>query len=165
MIGLSTGYNVIGVDNDNALVSVAKNNLQWMSKKLETKLSWEIIKGNAEDFKSKPDGVVFEPYMGPFLKDLPKFMEAINIRKELDTLYTKTFKNLSNNLDSGTPVVCILPDIPTRDGKLLETPKEVFSKNQFRLHTEESIQLPNPVKYNTPGGSIVQRRIYLLVKS
>lgn len=166
MMGLEAGYNVIGIDNDTSLISVAKSNVAWMAKRLNTERNWEVNRGDAREYKFNAKGVIFEPFMGPFLNQIPSFNQAKQIRKELDDLYEKTFKNLASNLDSGSRVVCILPDIPCRNDQVLKANTGIFKNEGFDLIKSKIYpNLSNPVSYRTPDGSIVQRNLYLLIKT
>ncbi|HRT03325.1 MAG TPA: DNA methyltransferase [Candidatus Diapherotrites archaeon] len=166
--GLCLGYNVIGIDKDTEMCKTAKDNVLWAIKQFNLKNSFKIINGDATSLNITADGVVFEPYMGPFLNKLPSSGTAKAILKQLNSLYFDLFKNLSNNLKTGTRIVCILPEFKTNNNKIYGIYKNVYEKNNFGLvnvsEINKDLDLKNPIFYTTPSGTKINRYIYVLEK-
>ncbi|MCA9387276.1 hypothetical protein KC669_04550 [Candidatus Dojkabacteria bacterium] len=163
--GLLQRLNVIGIDNDSELVNDSKQNLHWLKNEFEINNSSEVILGDAKKTEFVADGVIFEPYMGPFLKNIPSIKEAKYIWNELNDLYNETFANLSMNLKLGNKVVCILPDIPSTSGEIFKLDEKVFESNGFMYTSLPSfLKTSAKIKYDTPDGSKIIRHVYILEK-
>ncbi len=162
---MQAGYNVIGVDNDRVVVEECRSNVDWAKKTFKIDQKAEIVCADSINAYFKADGVIFEPYMGPFLKELPDRSEASKITRDLESLYKQVFRNLSTQLSSDTPLVCIMPIIVTNQGSEHRISPNVFTDSGFVIpnFTEgQSIGLANPIKYMTPSGSKIGRVIWRL---
>ncbi len=164
--GLSKGYDVVGIDKDREMVLKSKKNLLWATNYFKFKNNYTILHGDSSKLKFSADAVVFEPYMGPFISKLPNYNRARDIIDSLNKLYYDLFKNLYNNLKPNTKVVCILPELKTYDGKLLNISESVFLKNNFDyfnfLKLDKNINFKNPIFYTAPSDSKINRYIYIL---
>jgi len=157
------GYDVIGIDNNPYLIHLCKNNLKWAKEEFNIEKKSEIIEGDSKDKKFKADGAVFEPYMGPFLKEDPTDKKASRIRKDLEQLYMKIFENLNNSLTGNKKIVCIIPYFSTDSRNTVKISEEVFIQNGFKKSTLD-FKIPNPIAYDTPDGSTIKRWVYVLEK-
>lgn len=161
--GMLKGYDVIGIDKDPQMCRNSKENIEWIKKRNGINKKYQIINADSSKINFKADYSVFEPYMGPFLRKTPPESKARKIAKELEKIYFEVFKNLSKNLPKKTKIVCILPEIPKYEGTIKIT-DNVFFKNGFVIADVKNnkLKLENPVVYNTPDGSRILRKIYLL---
>lgn len=153
--GMIKGNNTIGIDNDPDLINSAIENVRWAKKTFNLTNTAAIIEDDSREAMFEAQGCVFEPYMGPFLKSLPKQGEASEIIRELNELYEGVFKNLSTNLEDKSKIICILPDIETNTNNIIPIDKSVFLNNGLRL-------LEDPVEYMTSSGSKIRRNLYVL---
>lgn len=166
--GLAAGYNMIGIDNEKEMIDASKKNIDWAIKNIEgtQHLEFLLIDKDAQSASFRADACVFEPYMGPFLKEIPNDKKASKIITELENLYLQVFENLAENLSSGAPVVCILPFIKSNSGKVFELSDKFFRKINFSLinlsQKYQGMNIQNPIEYNTPDGSRIGRRLYYL---
>ncbi len=156
--GMIKGYNVIGIDNDNKVLEAARLNIKWAIKEFGLTAGYKLIPGNSELTEFQAEGCVFEPYMGPFLKNIPTLNEAKEIANKLVQLYFKLFQNLNKNMPIGGKVVCILPYFSTTKAEIVDLDPNIYLENNFKLSHP-------PLEYNTPSGSKIMRRIYLLEKA
>ena len=154
---LIKGYDVVGIDNDSEFVNFTKKNVIWAKKEYNLNNNSEIFLGDSRKIKLSADSSVFEPYMGPFLKNLPTKNEALKIKQQLEALYFKVFKNLYNCLSSDAKIVCILPDFITNKFELVQINRNVFIKNNFKRIYKE-------IPYESVKGSRIKRNIYVLQK-
>lgn len=163
---MSAGYNAVGVDNDPSVHQDARKNMDWAVKEFNLKTEYELIFGDSTIAEFKADACVFEPYMGPFLKELPKAKQAKKTMQELHGLYIKVFKNLHNNLSKNAPVVCILPSFQTVENQEIKIPNDLFSQSGFKLEDiserHPDLNLQNPIDYAAADGSKILRRLYVL---
>lgn len=89
------GINVVGIDMDEKSVEAAKKNLKFIEKKYGTKTQYKVMQGDSRFLSSlvkEADGVATEPYLGPYLKQLPSIEEAQKTIKELEKLYQQVLK-------------------------------------------------------------------------
>lgn len=87
--GILMGYRVRGID---VQIGDARANLEWLGKG-DYKL-WQNEARNATRYLKEIDGVVSEPYLGPYVRKEPSFSEARDYSSELRDLYFRTFYEL-----------------------------------------------------------------------
>lgn len=164
--GLASGFHVEGIDNDSELVEIAQENLLWAEGFIDNKMSHHVRVGDAQESKFNADGVVFEPFMGPFLTKTLSVSQAKSEIAKLNELYSLVFKNISRNLKPGSPIVCILPGYLTREKNVIFTDDAVFLDNNFILKDLKSelnyTTLKNKIDYESKGGSKILRKVYIL---
>jgi len=167
--GLIRNYNVIGVDKNTEMAEISLRNLNWAQKEFKFNNTYKVITGNSTKIKFKADACVFEPFMGPFLDNLPNTFRAQKIVSNLSVLYSDLFENLNSNLKRNSVVVFILPEFRTFDNKIVNVSENVFLKNNFKKLDVQSldgdIKLENPIFYTTPNGSKINRYIYILKRN
>ncbi len=157
---LLKGINVIGIDSDPGSMAQAKNNLEWLAKEYKIKNSFKLINLDcrklATVIKEKSiDGVVTEPYMGPFIRKLPTTEEAKNLVLELTSLYDSLLANLKKVIKNGGRVVIIVPKLRTRENKTVFIDfKSIIEKNGFNLALK-------PINYGYKENKLL-RDIYVL---
>ncbi|MCK5304041.1 MAG: hypothetical protein KAJ72_02255 [Candidatus Heimdallarchaeota archaeon] len=116
--GLKQGLKVIGVDKDQKCVRSSKTNLHHFSEKYPSrekmKAKWRVQLHDSRKLtdavKKKVDGVVTEPFLGPFFKRLPQIEEAQFIMKNLERLYTRVLAECKSLLRSGGRILFIMPE-------------------------------------------------------
>lgn len=166
------GFQSIGIELDKEVFEVAKSNIAALT---NSNSDIRIINADSTGFaiNENIDAVVFEPYMGPFLKKIPTSLEAQKIIAELNTLYSKLFFNLSKIANQNLKVVCILPGIPDNRDNIHWSSESSFSKSGFEIQkniesyndqNDINISIYNPVLYESAGQNIIKRRIYILKK-
>ncbi len=108
----------IGVDKDPKCFRASKDNLNAFSlqypAKAKMKDKWVVYSQDSRDLgkilKEKSlDAIVTEPYLGPFLKQLPSIEEARETMKTLEKLYIRVLREGSNLLKDTGKIVFILP--------------------------------------------------------
>jgi len=164
--GLSKGYNVLGIDKEREKVISSKKNLAWAVSYFKYTNDFTVLHGDSSKLNFSADGVVFEPYMGPFISKLPNFLRAKSIVDSLNKLYSDLFRNLYSNLKPKTRIVCILPELKTYDDQLLKVSDSVFLNNGFSyLDTSKitnQVSIENPIFYAAANDSKINRYIYIL---
>jgi tRNA G10 N-methylase Trm11 len=116
--GLKQGLKVIGVDKDQKCVRSSKTNLHHFSEKYPSrekmKEKWRIHLSDSRKLtdavKKKVDGVVTEPFLGPFFKHLPQIEEAQFIMRNLERLYTRVLAECKSLLKNGARILFIMPE-------------------------------------------------------
>ncbi|MHA1417482.1 MAG: TRM11 family SAM-dependent methyltransferase [Candidatus Heimdallarchaeaceae archaeon] len=116
--GLKQGLKVIGIDKDQKCIRSSKTNLHHFSEKYPSrekmKEKWRVqlldSRKLTDVFQKKIDGVVTEPFLGPFLKHLPHIDEAQFTMKNLERLYTRVLAECNRLLKPGSRIVFIMPE-------------------------------------------------------
>jgi len=162
--GLLTGMKVIGVDIDAAAVSAAKRNLEWISKRYNTKRTYKIIHGDSANLPKligRVDAVATEPYLGPFLKKLPSEDRAKALMKSLTKLYGSLLRGLAKVCDGYIAIV--VPRYRIHGNKEIKMPfLKLFKKQGFEAYSEYP-EIKLPIIYAAKKSKIL-REIWILKK-
>lgn len=108
--------NVIGLDTDDISIKQSKANLEWLKKEYNVNANFELIKLDARKMSSvvrKANALVTEPYMGPFIRKLPRLEEAKALVLDLRELYDSIVKQAKDILSKDERIVIIIPIIRT----------------------------------------------------
>jgi tRNA G10 N-methylase Trm11 len=116
--GLKQDLHVIGIDKDPKCVRASKANLNNFSMKFPAKEKmkdkWSIYLLDSQNLNQVLDkeigGLVTEPYLGPFIKDLPAKNTAKDTMIILEKLYTKVLQRSSEYLKIGARIIFIIPE-------------------------------------------------------
>ena len=116
--GLIQGIEVIGIDKDPKCFRASKENLNQLSMQFpakdKMKEKWKVFRYDSRYLSSiltnKVDAIVTEPYLGPFLKEIPETDEAEVIMQELEALYISVLKASNPFLKSDSRVIMIVPE-------------------------------------------------------
>ncbi|MBQ3306501.1 methyltransferase domain-containing protein [Candidatus Saccharibacteria bacterium] len=110
---LLMGYRAYGTDLSDRMIEYSRRNLRWLEES-----NFYLAIGDATDFiwQQPIDAVVFEGYLGPPMSNPPAEIKLKEVKQELKSLYHNVFKNLSSQLESGTPVVMAIPAWLRPDG-------------------------------------------------
>ncbi|MCA9386004.1 hypothetical protein KC717_05140 [Candidatus Dojkabacteria bacterium] len=168
MIGMLQGYNSVGIDIDGSVFEGARQNIAWLKEQIGSDLSVRIIHGDSAKEEFSADACVFEPYMGPFLKELPTERDARKEMQKLYNLYLDIFKNVYKHMAPHARIVCILPEFQTQEGTVVPLPKDIFKQRNFQLvdlgKEFPNVSLTNPIEYTTPDGSRILRKLWIAEK-
>jgi tRNA G10 N-methylase Trm11 len=159
---LRQGYDVIGIDNDPTLLEASKKNILHLAKNTSIKSNYTLINESSEYAKFRANGAVFEPFMGPFLKNIPSVKIAKKISNNLNILYENVFRNLYDNLSKASEVICILPSIPSTK-EVIKLDFDLFFKDKFKI-SNSKLLAANPIVYESRTGNKLKRRIFILEK-
>lgn len=115
---LLMGYKAYGTDVSERIVGFARKNLEWLIARCSLEERFSLSTGDAQDFQwEQPiDAVAFEGYLGPPMSQAPAEIKLKQIISEVAPLYRNVLRNLSNQLQSGTPVVMAVPAWLRPDG-------------------------------------------------
>ncbi|MBU2475692.1 MAG: methyltransferase domain-containing protein [Nanoarchaeota archaeon] len=160
---LLKNLDVMGVDIDKWSVDASRKNLDWIKHKYNLKNNFNVIRGDSakinQILKKKVDIVVTEPYLGPFLKDLPSFGEAKKVAKELEMLYSDYFNRVSDFVKKR--MVIIVPSFITKERKTVKFDFEKIAReNGFKIEMDP---IESPICYSERKTRI-NRYIYVLNK-
>ncbi|MBO7699268.1 hypothetical protein J6S39_01095 [Candidatus Saccharibacteria bacterium] len=111
-------YKAYGTDLSERIVGFARKNLEWLIARCSLEEYVRLSTGDAQDFQwEQPiDAVAFEGYLGPPMSQAPAEIKLKQVISEIAPLYRNVLRNLSNQLQSGTPVVMAVPAWLRPDG-------------------------------------------------
>ncbi|MCG3215557.1 MAG: hypothetical protein KAS63_02490 [Candidatus Heimdallarchaeota archaeon] len=171
--GLKQGMKVIGVDKDAKCVRASKTNLNHFTSsfpsKMKIKEKWNIHLHDSRYLnniiKEKIDGIITEPYLGPFLNELPPVNQGTEIMKDLEKLYIQVLKGSKNHLRENGRILFIIP-VYRYSSELTISPDSdiICEKTSLELVKESKffgIKLPIEIgrKHN-----IINRKLLILEK-
>ena len=138
MFAHSQGIQTFGLDIDSSRINGTKNNLKWISKILENprKTPAQNYKvGNINQLSkhfenTKFDGIISEPFLLPFYRELPRYKEVAPIMEQTvipsyTALFTEGFKVLKLN----RRIVVTAPSVETLDGGRFRMDLEAMARN------------------------------------
>ncbi|MHA1200494.1 MAG: TRM11 family SAM-dependent methyltransferase [Candidatus Heimdallarchaeaceae archaeon] len=163
--GLNQGLEVIGVDKDPKCFRASKENLNQYTlrypSKDQIKEKWKVFKQDSRHLSKiltdKVDAIITEPYLGPFLKELPEDYEAEGIMQDLEHLYISVLKASKEFLKANSKVVMIIPEYQySTDLVIRPNIEKIAESSLLVLETESaffSMKLPISIgrKHNIIG--------------
>ena len=158
------GINAIGIDSDKETCEGCNKNLYWVRKTYHTKAEWSIINKDARrlaTYIDHVDAIVSEPYLGPFLRKLPSYKEALRFVEQLTKDYLE-FLQQAAKVTNGK-IVVVVPFYKTSDGRELKLPfKELVQKAGLKV-SKPLKGFETPIRY-VPPNTRLGRDIWILEK-
>ncbi|MHA1667730.1 MAG: TRM11 family SAM-dependent methyltransferase [Candidatus Heimdallarchaeaceae archaeon] len=164
---------VIGVDKDPKCIRATKENLNHFSMKFDSKEKmkdkWTVYQKDSREInniiKEQLDGIVTEPYLGPFLKRLPEREKAQKIINDLEKLYLSVIRQSISKLKKGGLVVFIIPEYRYSKNKKISIDYLTLSKNcSLKLQMEsEFFNVELPINIGREH-NILNRKLIILQK-
>ncbi len=124
---LKQGVNVIGVDKDSKCVRATKANLNHFTSlypsKKRIKDKWSIYHHDSRNLANvlnkEIDVLVTEPYLGPFLRNLPSKEQGKKIMKDLEKLYIQVLNESKKYLKEKSKILFIIPEYQYASSEML----------------------------------------------
>ncbi len=171
--GLKQNLKAIGIDRDPKCVRASKANLNHFSMKHpakeKVKDKWLIHQLDSQNLHTILDeeigGLVTEPYLGPFIKELPSIETAKKTMNSLENLYTKVLQKSVEYLKSGNRIILIIPEYRYSQDLSIHPDHQIISKKcNLQLLSESkffNVKLPVQIgrKHN-----IINRRLVIFSK-
>ena len=171
--GLKQDLRVVGIDKDPKCVRASKANLNHFSmkhlSKERVKDKWTIYHLDSQELNKVLDmeigGLVTEPYLGPFIKDLPPKEIALDTMSMLEKLYSRIIQRSVKFLKPDHRVVLIIPEYRyTKDYSVYPDFRTIADKCGLKIITESSffnVKLPVQIgrKHN-----IINRKLVIYSK-
>jgi tRNA (guanine10-N2)-dimethyltransferase len=163
MEALSLGYkNLFGSDLDSKAIKETKENLEWLAKKNNEKLNYNLFISPADKISEKinkiqpqggpfgVDAIITEPYLGPLLRGNEPENKIRRTISELEEIYLKSFADWKKILKKNSRVVMIFPIFSIKDGKFnLQIEAQIKKIGYKKVKTENLI-------YERPGQKILR---------
>lgn len=159
-------YELYGTDLNERMVEYTKRNLEWLKKGHE-KLSATatLAVGDAQTFRWQPpvDAVACETYLGPPMSQPPVDIKLKQAKQECGSIILHFLKNLSDQIEEGTPVVIAVPAWLRPDGhyerlNLLDEIKNL----RYNVHSFKNLEQKDLLYHR--DGQVVAREIIVLRK-
>ncbi len=105
------GYDVIGTDLSEKMVSYSNKNLEWLQGYHHINTKWRLFAGDATDTKwpGMIDAVAAESYLGQPFSAPPSDKKLAEVRNTCDTVVGKFLQNIAGQIESGTPLCIAVP--------------------------------------------------------
>lgn len=112
---LLMGYEVVGSDNESRMIEYSRANLEWLQ--LDSS-KWQVEVGDATTYKWKQsiDLVASETYLGQPYSALPPADQLSKNIHYVNQLHEKFFKNIGEQIESGTRLCLAVPAWKTPGG-------------------------------------------------
>ncbi len=157
---LLMGYHAYGTDASDRIVDFTNKNLEYFKFR-----NYKTEVGDATDFtwQQPIDAVASETYLGPPMSAPPVEIKLKTVEQECRAIITGFLKNLSTQIEPGTPVVIAVPAWLRPDGsysrlKLLdEVEKLGYNVKKYKNLSQEDLLYAR-------AGQIVAREIIVLRK-
>ena len=144
LFALIQDFQIYGSDIDAKSVEHTNRNINWLLEELEEEVPLFLSERfKAADIKNLSniyeknffDGICTEPFLGPYYKKKPYYVQAKHlIDTELTPLYETIFREANKVLQSKGRVCITSPIISTIDGKDIQpNVKQVAVNNNFKL--------------------------------
>ncbi|NPD89594.1 MAG: hypothetical protein HGN29_12815 [Asgard group archaeon] len=171
--GLKQNLQAIGIDRDPKSVRASKANLNHFSMKFPSKErmkdKWSIYLLDSQNLNEVIDikigGLVTEPYLGPFIKELPTKEKAKDTMTMLEKLYTKVLQKSVEYLKTGHRVILIIPEYRySQDYSIYPDYQKIAKNCKLEFQTKSTlfnVKLPVQIgrKHN-----IINRKLVIYTK-
>lgn len=163
---LLMGFSTYGTDLNDKMIDYSRKNLDWLADSFElTAPNWTVEQGDAMSYKwSQPiDAVACEGYLGQPFSAPPSPAKLKQVRDNCQHIMGDFLKNLSVQIQTGTPVVIAVPAWRDTSGRFTHLPlTNNVSDYGFRQVTPQST--PHGRLLYFRENQVVAREILILVK-
>lgn len=162
---LLLGYNAYGTDLAEKMIRYSHDNLEWLQKNYHTTGEWQLAEGDAMDtrWQQPINAVASEAYLGQPFSAPPSPAKLTEVRGNCNHIIGSFLRNLSSQVESGTPVALAVPAWKDAFGGFTHLPlvQKItdYGFDRLQLETVDTEKL----LYFRPG-QVVAREILLLVK-
>lgn len=190
LFALLEDFQIYGADIDPDKVNYTKRNIQWLLEEIELppmemldqKIKQTDIKNLSNKFEENFfDGIVTEPYLGPFYTEEPYYTQVKDkIDNEITPLYKSIFKESYKLLKPNRRISIIAPSISVLDAEkdLRINVRKIAEENNFKTvpllssrrianKSDRRLQFRKKVLYSlleAKQSQVVKRKIYCFEK-
>lgn len=159
------GYAVYGTDLAEKMVRYSRDNLNWLADTRHITFDWYLHEGDAMTTKWQApiDAIVAETYLGQPFSAPPSPSKLAEVRKNCNHIITEFLKNLSPQIEPGTPVCIAVPAWRSTDGSFTHLPLiDTIAQLGYKPHEFHNVSLNNLLYYRED--QIVARELLVLTK-
>lgn len=159
-------YAVYGTDLAEKMIRYSRDNLNWLQESMNIEGTWYLHEGDATTahWQQPIDAVVSETYLGQPFSAPPSSTKLTEVRGNCNHIIGEFLKNLSDQLQPGTPVILAVPAWKDTAGRFthlpLTTKIEDYGFERIKLETVESDRL-----LYAREDQVVARELLLLTKT
>ncbi len=159
------GYGVYGTDLADKMVSYSADNLRWLSDTHHITFDISLHVGDAMTtiWQQPINAVVAETYLGQPFSAPPSPAKLDEVRRNCNHILTEFLKNLSSQIDSGTPVCIAIPAWRDREGHFSHLPLAgTVAQFGFKPHEFHNVSQNDLLYYRED--QVVARELLVLTK-
>ncbi len=159
------GFEVYGTDLVDKMVSFTRDNLEWLSNSHHVTVTSKLAVGDAMTtrWQSPIDAVVAETYLGQPFSAPPSPSKLAEVTKNCNHIITEFLKNLSPQIDPGTPVCIAIPAWRGTDGQFTYLPLvATIARLGFKPHEFHNVSQNDLLYYRED--QVVARQLLVLTK-
>lgn len=159
------GFDVYGTDLAEKMIRYSHDNLTWLEKTLSVSSKWQLEEGDAmtTQWQRPINAVASEAYLGQPFSAPPSPAKLTEVRGNCNHIISSFLKNLSKQLEAGTPVVLAVPAWKDTADNFSHLPLvdkvEDYGFERIQFATVSS----NDLMYFRPD-QVVARELLVLVK-
>lgn len=160
------GYSVYGTDIADKMIDFSHTNLEWLSRTHNLDVDATLHQGDAMDTKwSSPiDAVVCESYLGQPFSAPPSPSKLDQVRRNCDHIIGSFLKNISTQIEPGTPLCVAVPAWRSNDGRFSHLPlTSQLEQLGFTSYPFKNIDKDDLLYYRED--QVVARELLVIVKS
>lgn len=159
------GHPVYGTDLSEKMIYYSERNLAWLQEKMDKTFSWQLEKADATIAKWQDpiSAIVSETYLGQPFSAPPSTEKLQQVRGNCNHIISDFLKNISHQIESGTPLCIAVPAWRSADGSLSQLPliSDLDQLGFRRVHCRHVND--KDLIYFRPN-QIVARQLLLLIK-
>lgn len=159
------GYSVYGTDLADKMVDYSRHNLKWLSDTHHTNFELSLHQGDAMNtqWHQPIDAVVAETYLGQPFSAPPSPAKLDEVRRNCNHILTEFLKNLSSQIDNGTPLCLAIPAWRDKEGHFTHLPLVgTIAQLGFKPHEFHNVSQNDLLYYRED--QIVARELLVLTK-
>jgi len=159
------GYSVYGTDLSEKMVRYTRENLNWLEDMLHHKVDWYLHEGDAMNtqWRQPISAVAAEGYLGQPFSAPPSPAKLNEVRDNCNHIISTFLKNLSTQIESGTPVCLAVPAWKKTDGSFTHLPLiDTVAKLGFKPHEFHNVSARDLLYYRED--QVVARELLVLTK-
>jgi len=160
------GYAVYGTDLVDKMISYSRDNLEWLADTHHITVHSDLHAGDAmtTTWRQQPiDAVVGETYLGQPFSAPPSPSKLAEVRKTCNHIITDFLKNLSGQIDAGTPICIAIPAWRSKDGSFTHLPLvDTIAQLGYKPHEFHNVSRRDLLYYRED--QVVARELLILTK-
>ncbi len=160
------GYDVYGTDLSDKMIDYSRQNMEWLIDKYHLSTTFTVAQGDAMEFtwQTPVSAVACETYLGQPFSAPPRPEKLKEVRNLCNHIVSSFLKNISGQLDSGTPLCLAVPAWRDDKGRLTHLPiaGSGIDKFGFELISLSHVRPEELVYFRTD--QVVARQLLLLRK-
>jgi len=159
------GYSVYGTDLADKMVDYSRANLKWLADTHHVNFEPSLHSGDAinTQWHQPISAVVAETYLGQPFSAPPSPAKLDEVRRNCNHILTEFLKNLSSQIDSGTPLCLAIPAWRDKEGHFTHLPLvSTIAQLGFKPHEFHNVSQNDLLYYRED--QIVARELLVLSK-